>query len=656
MQLKITLQSDLCAGAGKHYSSIIDLDTNIDEYGLPYIPAKRLKGCLKEAAGLFVDDEDIKAIFGVKGNNFGGSLSITDAKLENYEELVKDITENGIAHNEVTDLFCSVRSATSIDEQTHTVKDKTLRFVRVVNQYSPINNEQLCFVANVFVDKKYKQIIKNVALALRNIGYHRNRGLGAVKCVINDTNVNNDISVDKNFDDNKTYILSYAVRTDGDIMLPNTSSDYTMDFIPGTSVLGAFAGLYCRYNGDMGRFNKFFYSNDVKFSNLYITNENRDTCYPAMRFMAKRKAENGIFNTLNSPDGAPDKPMKKGYLAPDSSEFKVKTKRVYHNAVNSDDASLYMQNCICSGQYFQGTITAIGSKMNVLYKLLKKNEFRFGRSKTAQYSNCTIVPDSVKAVEIKNETITLKNGSLAAFVLRSDVIIVDKNGIEQTSVETLKSALNLTAELHDKSSVALTTISGYNAKWNLKKPHNKAFKAGSALIFKVLDDMTTEKYLYIGEKQNEGFGVVELIENVDRISDYIKSVSNDVPTENKANGSVSKAISDKMQVEKIKEIALENINDVKLNASQIGRLMLMCKEAEGICREDGTSCSEAEKMQNLKKRIDSIKTDRTRKSATEIYDNAVENKGIDESHKIYYIKTLLTLAKYQKKITAKEDE
>ena len=182
MKLEITLKSDLCAGAGKHYSSIIDLDTSLDEYGLPYIPAKRLKGCLREAAAMIFNPDKIDAIFGVAGNSKSAPLSISDAKLENYEVYAEDIIKNKIDDNEVTDLFCSVRNATAIDEETRTAKDKSLRFVRVVNQYSPINNENLKFVSDISVDKEFEEDLVKIAKALRNIGYHRNRGLGAVKC------------------------------------------------------------------------------------------------------------------------------------------------------------------------------------------------------------------------------------------------------------------------------------------------------------------------------------------------------------------------------------------------------------------------------------------------------------------------------------------
>ena len=48
--LKIVLQSDLCAGNGESIGNTIDTDVCMDAAGLPYIPARRLKGCLKQAA------------------------------------------------------------------------------------------------------------------------------------------------------------------------------------------------------------------------------------------------------------------------------------------------------------------------------------------------------------------------------------------------------------------------------------------------------------------------------------------------------------------------------------------------------------------------------------------------------------------------------
>ena len=50
MKLYIKLLSDLCTYSGESYNSMVDTDVVYDKYGIPYIPAKRIKGCIREAA------------------------------------------------------------------------------------------------------------------------------------------------------------------------------------------------------------------------------------------------------------------------------------------------------------------------------------------------------------------------------------------------------------------------------------------------------------------------------------------------------------------------------------------------------------------------------------------------------------------------------
>ena len=50
MEIKIQLLSDLCTYSGESYNSMVDTDVSYDRYGIPNIPAKRLKGCIREAA------------------------------------------------------------------------------------------------------------------------------------------------------------------------------------------------------------------------------------------------------------------------------------------------------------------------------------------------------------------------------------------------------------------------------------------------------------------------------------------------------------------------------------------------------------------------------------------------------------------------------
>ena len=50
MQLIIRLLSDLCTCSGDTHNSLVDTDVVYDENGIPYIPAKRIKGCIREVA------------------------------------------------------------------------------------------------------------------------------------------------------------------------------------------------------------------------------------------------------------------------------------------------------------------------------------------------------------------------------------------------------------------------------------------------------------------------------------------------------------------------------------------------------------------------------------------------------------------------------
>lgn len=49
MKIQIKLLSDLCTCSGETYNSIVDTDVTYDENGIPYIPAKRIRGCIREA-------------------------------------------------------------------------------------------------------------------------------------------------------------------------------------------------------------------------------------------------------------------------------------------------------------------------------------------------------------------------------------------------------------------------------------------------------------------------------------------------------------------------------------------------------------------------------------------------------------------------------
>lgn len=647
--MKIKLRSDLCAGVGKHYAAILDLDTALDEFGLPYIPSRRIKGCMREAADL-IGVQSINELFGESGKGEAGSLRIGNAVIEHYTETVTAIRENGILHNEVTDLFCYTRQETSIDSQTGTAKDGSLRFVRVVNRDYPDSSDPICFYAPISFDDEYETEIEKICKALRNIGYHRNRGLGAVECSLIETT---DIfQLDEQaFEAETDYEMRYQIFLNGDLMLPSSDSSHSMDYIPGTSVLGALAA---RYQGE--NFEDLFLSENVRFSNLYISDPEGHPFDPAPKFLAKIKAavdvnDKGIKNTIgvkseNGDNNEPPKqykPLKKGYINKDYGYIEPERKIVYHNNINGVDGGLYMQYCICGGQYFSGTITAKGKYLKEIYPLFGNGVIYIGRSKTAQYAACSIVDITVN--KANNNTFNAKQGSVVAFVLQSDVILTDENGVFTADSFALLNTLkndNLIFEeedsaVTDKTAIAAKIISGYNAKWNLKKPQITAFAAGSAVIARVNADTELPKQMLIGEKRNEGFGVISVIKNADSYA--VKEAKTN--SGEKTQCAILTLIEKRRQRDKLLYLAVKKAQDIFasgdefLNSSQTGRLLLMCKEATDAA--------------NFDKRLESIKSDSVRRIAQRHFDSETVTSEVGEvewKQIQQYLIDCLTVCKY----------
>ena len=85
-KLIITLKSDLCAGSGYSYAGIIDNDICYDAFGIPYIAARRLKGCLREAAELIgLSEEEICDLFGSGGDDKVKGIYIDNGYIDHYE-------------------------------------------------------------------------------------------------------------------------------------------------------------------------------------------------------------------------------------------------------------------------------------------------------------------------------------------------------------------------------------------------------------------------------------------------------------------------------------------------------------------------------------------------------------------------------------------
>ena len=94
LQLTIELKSDMCCGTGTGDGVQFDTVSAYNDYGLPYIPAKRLKGLLREQAEFLIafDPENknfVEILFG-KGEQ-AGALIVNNAEIKNVRNLKEDL-------------------------------------------------------------------------------------------------------------------------------------------------------------------------------------------------------------------------------------------------------------------------------------------------------------------------------------------------------------------------------------------------------------------------------------------------------------------------------------------------------------------------------------------------------------------------------------
>ncbi len=642
-KIKITLKSDLCAASGDGFSSVIDTDVCYDRYGFPVIGGRRIKGCLRDAAQLIgTDTTIIECIFGKSGADSGGSLKISDAHIKGYDEL----KDNALNHSaeEIISLFTYTRSATAIENDT--AKDGSLRFTRVVKHYSPVDKKELEFFADVSLDEKYEDEFEKVCKALRNIGYKRNRGYGAIKCeFIKEKSVVANKS--EALDDCKEYLIDYTIMLESNVMLPGNSSDESTDFIPGGSVLGFFANEYLKTHSADSAFEEMFLKNNIIFSNLYISDRNGGEYFPAPVILGKIKGEKGTFNIINyNAERGIIKPVKSGYCDFRHDMIKPLTETVYHHSTK-DKSTLYTQTSLCAGQYFRGTIIGKGKYLKEIYSILTGSELHFGRSKSAQYSLCRLVKSEIN--QKPDEKISIKKGEKFIVLMLSDILICDNAGGYDITVEGLKNAIGRGIEKlicdnglsYYSSALRYRTIGGYNTKINLQKAQIRTIASGSTLVFTAEEDMLIDKKFAVGAKQNEGFGKVLVCKANDIPNVIDKKTENNIADE---YGILSGLISDNKLIEEMREKAIRYVKKYSekdiINPAQLGRYAMMVENAESL---DG-----------LKTMAEKIKSSQSKKYFSDLIENSnAENYSSDviEGKEIWreYLTLILTLLKYLKR-------
>lgn len=544
-KLKIELRSDLCVGSGYGYAGIIDTDVAYDAYGLPAIPARRLKGCMREAAKL-VCPERVESLFGMGGQRKAGGIVLGNAYIENYRDIVRELQKlkrekpqvfQYLSQNNILNLYTGMRAQTKIENDTGIAEDNSLRYIRVVGQYNPLKKQDdpsgchLCFFADLEYDGHEEEDVKKVLKATRNIGMNRNRGLGSIYCSIVSEKPKEEIGTEELEDGKKEekVCVTYILNNVSPLMMSSGSDSISDSYISGKSILGKLAGSYLDIPGksaDSDEFKNLFLNGNTIFTDALITSpvyngkkikkgSEWNDYFPAPLYINKTKKSKKLVNILKeSPveeegqinKGDLPKKLKNQYVCEVNTGIievaEVEKEIIYHHSRNGrggEEGMLYCLEAVKAGQYFKGRIYTDSRYASMLKTLLHRNDMRFGKSKMIQYGLCEF-PVETEIERLEEERFCARAGEHLVVTLCSDAIFMNESGYtvkygdvrHQIAEKLKKMGLDVfpmdglpDKEKDEYSIVQTKEISGYHTKWNLRRPGIPAVKAGSTFVFQI---------------------------------------------------------------------------------------------------------------------------------------------------------------------------
>ena len=205
IRIELELLSPALVGSGGGFGAVIDQDVVFDDTGLPYIPGKRVKGCLRDAAlevrdmfecariGANLPETEINKTFGIIGSGDSPALHFHDLTMEEYEpnrqwlrfleqepKYAPFITREAVLRN-----YTDIRQQTRIEDDG-TAANHSLRTLRVLRK-------GLVFSGVVEIreeNRELHRILQLAAMNWRRFGTHRNRGFGEVRCTLISTTGN----------------------------------------------------------------------------------------------------------------------------------------------------------------------------------------------------------------------------------------------------------------------------------------------------------------------------------------------------------------------------------------------------------------------------------------------------------------------------------
>ncbi len=551
-RIQIKLLSDLCVSDGSVYNSLLDTDVCYDHYGFPYIPAKRLRGCLRECAlelkewGDKVIDPD--QLFGKAGDGDKDNAThvsffrIGNAYLNNYQELHRFVTENQghvVVHPQnILNHFSYIRRQTAIDQETGTADEKSLRSIRVIDK-------GLVFYADVEApDLTYEAPLQRCCRVFRHMGLARTRGLGEVHVSLDTAPTEAENRIDQKPLEDGATALSYSVELIEPIISQSADGGLfqRIDYIEGSKILGLLSEYVDNYS-------EYISEGNLICTNAYPEcNGKRYTEVPGYIYKIKNdktRFVNKLYSDADGQNELQDKQinqMKHCYVAQNERELDILDvimEQRYHHRRPEDksigravsngegESDFYQIDSIAEGQFYTGMIFGGVEQIKQAYKIITDHaDTVLGTARMSEYGKVRICITNTWERHDNKRRVT-------DFVVElvSPTICYSDKAVATTDVKAL------TEEIHaqlgicgEPSEVYLryTTISGFNVTWGKRKPTISVFDKGTAIRFHADDgiEIAEDGRIFLGERTAEGYGEA-FVRELDLNGQMIGSIKQD---------------------------------------------------------------------------------------------------------------------------------
>lgn len=536
--LKIILKSDLCTAAGDDTPGIINIKTAIEQ-GIPFIPAKRIKGCLLDAGkemrdnGLVTQDE-LDCLFGKSGAEQTRGICIGDAHLyfapgylfgnngeepieiKSYEFFQKELQNCRRAEKDyLEEFFTRRRVRTAMEAETGAVRKHSLRTIQVV----PAGIAFVSFLEGNLSDEEEKVLV-NCIKGFRHLGVGITRGLGEIECVLESvhsedleskktTNAFNEkANLLYQYKPEQKVVLSYEIALDSPLII-----DKANECLPAGPILGALAGMYINKHSlgsnahEDESFSRIFLRDGIQFGYGFLKKNNKKYL-PCPKAIVQMKEDEDKWFHIEGDAQRKRKDIHEMVRWEDKALHLLSAHKEIHfhhsrpldrgiaHALNDGAANtsystgeFFQYKALSKGQIYAGTWSGKVKDILSLVECLQDYDFqlRLGKSKTTEYGNCTFNIVDVSQKEERVES-SMKGTEWMLWLL-TPILIRDEQTGDYT-LETNVFAKQLEEVLGCKK-VELRkvvgnyiTYSGYNSKWRLPSVSCPAIAAGSTYYLK----------------------------------------------------------------------------------------------------------------------------------------------------------------------------